>query len=334
MELKEKLKSIAEKAVKQVGQITTEEATKNALIMPFLHSLGYDVFNPEEVIPEYIADIGDKKGEKVDYAVMKDGVITIIVECKKLGEKLDIHTNQLKRYFTTVDAKFGILTNGITYQFYSDFDNQNLMDSDPFLEIDITDIKDNEVVELRNFYKTNFNTEQVWNSARSLKFESKLIVELKKELTNPSVDFVRLLAGKFYKTKFSQTSTTAFTEMTKKVIQLHLKESPLLKADQENAAENKTVTTEEELEAFTIIKTLLRQKISASRITHKDTQNYFGILIDENSRNTVCRLFFNGGTKYIVFIDNNKNEIKKDITCLEDIFNHTDILFKTVEKFV
>lgn len=48
--------------------------------MPFISALGYDVFNPTEVIPEFTADVGTKKGEKVDYAIKKDDKIIILIE--------------------------------------------------------------------------------------------------------------------------------------------------------------------------------------------------------------------------------------------------------------
>lgn len=85
MEFEEKLAGLAAKIRQQSAAIQTEEATKNAFIMPFIQSiLGYDVFNPLEVVPEFTSDIGTKKGEKVDYAILKDGAIQILIESKKL----------------------------------------------------------------------------------------------------------------------------------------------------------------------------------------------------------------------------------------------------------
>ena len=113
MDFKDEIKQFTERVEKLKPEIKTEEATKNAFIMPFIRSLGYDVFNPLEVIPEFVADIGIKKGEKVDYAIMRDGTPMILVECKHWSENLDPHNSQLFRYFHTTKAKFGLLTNGI-----------------------------------------------------------------------------------------------------------------------------------------------------------------------------------------------------------------------------
>ena len=98
MEFHEKIEQLKERAISLKDSLQTEEATKNALVMPFLNALGYDVFNPLEVVPEFVADSRLKKDEKVDYAVMKDGKPIILIECKKVdNDKLDVkkHAGQL-----------------------------------------------------------------------------------------------------------------------------------------------------------------------------------------------------------------------------------------------
>ena len=133
MEFENALNSIIEKIEQQKALVSTEEATKMTFIMPFLSALGYDVFNPSVVVPEYTADIGTKKGEKVDYAIFKDGEPFILIEAKAHNENLDNHTNQLLRYFNTAPSiKFAILTNGIEYRFFTDIDAPNVMDKSPF----------------------------------------------------------------------------------------------------------------------------------------------------------------------------------------------------------
>jgi hypothetical protein len=117
MDFADTFKLLADRVNRLRDNIQTEEATKNALIMPFIQTLGYDVFNPLEVVPEYITDVGIKKGEKIDYAIFKDGHPAILIECKHWRENLDLHDGQLLRYFHVSKAKFGILTNGIVYRF-------------------------------------------------------------------------------------------------------------------------------------------------------------------------------------------------------------------------
>lgn len=89
MEFADKVKAIADKVRANADKIETEEGTKNAFVMPFISTvLGYDVFNPNEVTPEFTADVGVKKGEKIDYALIKDGEVSILMECKKVGDPL------------------------------------------------------------------------------------------------------------------------------------------------------------------------------------------------------------------------------------------------------
>ena len=138
MDFIDEIKALAARIPDILQFIQTEEATKTALVMPFVRALGYDTENPREVVPEFIADVGDRKGEKVDYAIMKDGKPVILMECKSAGTTLaDQEAAQLSRYFTTTDVRFAVLTNGLVYRFYSDLDRANRMDTTPFLEFNM-----------------------------------------------------------------------------------------------------------------------------------------------------------------------------------------------------
>lgn len=351
MDFKDQLKQIADRVNKLKEQIQTEEATKNAFIMPFLQALGYDVFNPLEVVPEYVTDIGTKKGEKIDYAIFKDGNPTILVECKHWGQNLNLHDGQLLRYFHVSKAKFGLLTNGIVYRFYSDLVEANKMDEKPFLEFNITEIKDNQTEELKKFHKSVFDADSITNTASELKYTNELKHLLQQELANPSADFVKHFAKQVYPSNISAKVLEQFTNLTKKSIQQHIsdliterlktaltkedektKEQEASEAEQIKAEENKVVTTDEELEGFMIVKTILRQKISANRITYRDAQSYFAILLDDNNRKTICRLYLNGSKKYFVTLDEQKKEVKNEISTLDDIFKHSDTLFSIVDN--
>jgi predicted type IV restriction endonuclease len=352
MDFKDQIKQLGERVVKLKDQIQTEEATKNAFIMPFLQSLGYDVFNPIEVVPEFVADIGLKKGEKIDYAIFRDGNPTILVECKHWAQNLNVHDGQLLRYFHVSKAKFGLLTNGISYRFYSDLVAPNKMDEKPFLEFNITEIKDTQIEELKKFHKTVFDAESITNTASELKYMNELKHLIQEELVNPTPDFVKHFAKQVYPTNISAKVLDQFTNLTKKSIQQHIsdliterlktaltKEDEAAKkqetADVELTKEDpsKVVTTEEELEGYMIVKTILRQKINASRISYRDAQSYFAILLDDNNRKTICRLYLTGNKKYFVILDDQKKEVRNEINSLDDIFNHSEVLFKIVENY-
>jgi predicted type IV restriction endonuclease len=353
MDFKDQIKQISDRVIKLKEQIHTEEATKNAFIMPFIQSLGYDVFNPIEVVPEFVSDIGLKKGEKIDYAIFKDGNPTILIECKHWGQNLSIHDGQLLRYFHTSKAKFGLLTNGIIYRFYSDLVAPNKMDEKPFLEFNIIDIKDNQIEELKKFHKTLFDAESIVNTASELKYMNELKTLLHNELQNPSADFVKHFARQVYPSVVTAKVLEQFTNLTKKSIQQYIsdliterlttaltKENNAAKeqneieaAEKEKLADNKVVTTEEELEGFMIVKTILRQKIDSTRVSHRDAQSYFAILLDDNNRKSICRLYLNGSKKYIATFDEQKKEIKNEISSLDDIFKYANELIAVVESY-
>ena len=354
MDFKDEIKQFGDRVEKLKNQIQTEEATKNAFIMPFIKALGYDVFNPMEVVPEYVADLGIKKGEKVDYAILKNGQPTILVECKHWGESLDVHNSQLFRYFHTTKAKFGLLSNGIIYRFYTDLVEKNKMDEKPFLEFNVTDIKDNQIEELKKFHKSYFDIDNIVNTANELKYMNELKALINVEFQNPTEGFVRHFAKQIHQGVLTSKLLEQFTGLTKKSIQQYINDlitdrlkSALKKenedeqktAEQEAALaeatsnEIKVETTPEEMEAFLIVKTILRQKIKPTRIAYRDAQSYFAILLDDNNRKTICRLYLNGSKKYFATIDEQKKEVKNEITSIDDIFSHSQTLHKIVDTY-
>jgi len=353
MDFKDLIKQLGDRVTKLKDQIQTEEATKNAFIMPFLQALGYDVFNPTEVVPEFISDIGLKKGEKIDYAIFREGLPTILVECKHWKENLSIHDGQLLRYFHVSKAKFGILTNGIIYRFYSDLVAPNKMDEKPFLEFNISEIKDNQIEELKKFHKTVFDAESIVNTASELKYMNELKQLIQQELINPTPDFVKYFAKQVYPSNISAKVLEQFINLTKKSIQQHIsdliterlkialtkedeatKQQEAIQAEEQAKLEEvKVITSPEELEAFMIVKTILRQKINATRVTYRDAQSYFAILLDDNNRKTICRLYLGGAKKFFVTLDDQKKEVKNEISSLDDIFKHSETLFKIVNNY-
>lgn len=352
MDFKDQIKQLGERVLKLKEQIQTEEATKNAFIMPFLQILGYDVFNPLEVVPEYVTDIGTKKGEKIDYAIFRDGAPTILVECKHWAQNLNLHDGQLLRYFHVSKAKFGVLTNGIYYRFYSDLVESNKMDEKPFLEFQINEIRDSQIEELKKFHKAFFDAASIINTASELKYTNELKQLLQTELTNPSPDFVRHFAKQVYPGNLSSRVLDQFTNLTRKSIQQHISELiterlkiALSKENEESkkqdvqaleelkAKENEVVTTEEELEGYLIVKAILRQSVDISRIAYRDAKSYFAILLDDNNRKTICRLNFNGAKRILITFDSQRKEVKNELTSLDDIFLFSEALKATLKSY-
>ncbi len=228
MDFSEQLQSLAKKITQQSSMIATEEATKNAFVMPFLNRvLGYDVFDPTEVIPEFTADTGIKKGEKVDYAILKDGQVQILVECKKYSEKLSAkHSGQLFRYFSVTNARIGILTNGAQYEFYTDLDAPNKMDEKPFLTLDLEDIDEHVVPEVLKLTKTAFDVESVVDAAGELKYLSQIKKLLAEQFGSPEEDFVKFFASRIYDGVLTARVKQSFTDITKKALSQFLNAGP------------------------------------------------------------------------------------------------------------
>ena len=348
MELENKLKSIGKKIDKLKGKIDTEESTKHAFVLPFINALGYDTFNPLEVVPEFTADLGLKKGEKVDYAIFQNEIPIIIIECKHWEENLDNHNSQLFRYFHATKTRFALLTNGIRYRFYTDLDHANKMDTKPFFEMDITKIKDNEVHEVSKFHKSNFDVKKIVNNASALKYTKEIRKCIKKELSEPSPGFTKLFTNRVYPGRLTERVMQEFTGLVHKAFNQTISEkvndrlNSALNKEAENQQldtvegieeENKIETTEEELEGYRIVVAILRRKIPVQRIAYRDTQSYFGILLDDNNRKPLCRLHLNGWKKYISIFDENRNEVKELIISIDDIYNFEEQLLHTVDLY-
>lgn len=358
MDFIERLQALAKKVSQVSGNLATEEATKNALVMPFLHSvLGYDVFDPNEVIPEFTADTGTKKGEKVDYALIKDGVVQILIECKKYGELLSPkHASQLFRYFSVTNARIAILTNGSQYQFFTDLDAPNKMDEKPFLTLDLEDLDEHTVPEIKKLTKSSFDVESVVDAAGELKYLNQIKRILSEQFQAPEEDFVKFFTSRVYdgvqtakvKSQFLEITTKALKQFlndsinsrlksaigadAKETIKLDVKVEP----DDESLTTSekpKIHTTDEEIEGFNIVKAILRQKVGVTRICARDTQSYFGILLDDNNRKPLCRLWFNTKQKYIGIFDEEKNETRHPIETVDDIFNFTEHLQNTLSLY-
>jgi hypothetical protein len=282
---------------------------------------------------------------------MKDGEPIIIIECKHHLEKLDPHNSQLFRYFHVCKAKFSLLTNGLVYRFYTDLNDANKMDEKPFFEFNITEIKEAQIEELKKFHKSYFDVENISNTASDLKYTNELKSLITSELRNPSPVFVKHFANQVYQGKLTEKILSQFTELVKRSSNQVLNDAitdrlkTALGKEEANstesevkvtsepvmASENGIVTTEEEIEGFFIVKSILRELVDPKRIVHRDAQTYFAILLDDNNRKTICRLYL-GNKKYLVVLDDNKKEVRHDIVSVDDIYNYADLLKGAIEK--
>lgn len=354
MEFIDNLNSLANKIITRGSLVSTEEATKQAFIVPFITGvLGYDVSDPTEVTPEYSCDVGTKKGEKVDYAIMKDGVIQILIECKKIGDPLNLnHASQLYRYFGTSKARISILTNGHIYKFFTDLDAPNKMDEKPFLELDLLNIDEYLVTELQKLTKPSFDLDSIINSAGELKYVSQIKKLVSEQFVKPDESFVKLFAARVYDGRLTQSITEQFGVLTQKALAQFMNDQanerlksaiqsiPIVNEIQKDqlAVNTNVVTTEdkievtlEELESYHIVKAIVRSETEVSRITHRSAQTYFSILLDDNNRKPICRLNVNRTKKYITIFSKDNPETKNAISSIDDIYLFSEQLKETVK---
>jgi hypothetical protein len=359
MEIAERAQALALKIRQHKAGIATEEATKNAFVMPFIGTvLGYDVFNPAEVIPEFTADVGTKKGEKIDYAIVHDGQVQVLVEAKKINDPLRIeHASQLFRYFSVTNARIAILTNGEVYEFYTDLDAPNRMDAKPFLVLNFSDIDETLLPELAKLTKEAFDLDSVISAAGELKYIGQLKRILAAQFKQPEDEWVRFLTSRVYEGSFTQRVRDQFVPLVGKAARQFLNDQvndrlknalrepdsyvgvssgPAEPVGQTEPGPDETaiVTTDEELEGYRIVRAIVCSEVAATRIVARDTKTYFGVLLDDNNRKPIVRLWFNRARKYLGLFDENKVETRIPIAAVEDIYQHADQLRTTVARYL
>lgn len=336
MDLATRLAELQKRTIEHREVLLTEEAAKTALVMPFIQALGYDVFNPSEVVPEYTADVGTKKGEKVDYAICSGGKVTVLIECKPSSSELSInHAGQLFRYFSVTDARLALLTNGVVYQFYSDIEAPNRMDAKPFFTFSMDAIKPTDIKTLENFAKVTFDIDKIVKEAGNLKLQTLLRKEIEKEFAQPSEEFVKMMAKRVHEGMV----TAAVRENTEKLLAGTISAlvrdlvterlSSALNAstpkvedtedDPEQAGEE-IFTTSEELSGFHIVQAIASKLVHPKRVVMRDAKSYCAILLDDNNRKSLARLHFNAmTTKYFgTFVG--RDESRHVISDLTDIY--------------
>lgn len=354
MDITTKIAALATRATEQLDHIVNEEATKNAMVMPFIQALGYDPFNPMEVIPEFTADVGTKKGEKVDYAIRNEGSLSILIECKPNGTNLaEAQFSQLYRYFNCTEAKFAILTNGFEYRFYSDLDDTNRLDTRPFFMFRLDDYNERDIDELKKFAKPNFDVDAILSTANRLKYVNLAKQAFGELLRECPRDFVKYLASQFYDGRMTQQALDEFTPIVKDATSLYIKEQvgqrlksalarnyvddPTSQPNAESITDDEAVddifTTQEEIDGYNIIRSLLASDVDLSRVVMRDAKSYCAILLDDNNRKPICRLHFNSKSKRRIGLFTEKKEERHDIEELHDIFAMRNQILATVHAY-
>lgn len=352
MDFTTKINNLSKTIDERKDKVFNEESTKNSLILPFIQALGFDVFDPDEVLPEYTTDIGTKRGEKVDYAIMYNGSPVTIIECKPYRDKLASHNSQIVRYFNVSPAKFAIITNGVDYEFYTDVDNKNIMDQTPFMSFDITKITPLQIEELKNFTKNLIeNIDSFYENISIVKHQREVKILLHKELTSePSDEFVRHFASGVGVKRVTSNVLETFAKIVKKsrteiigeLVNDRLNEAlnkekqrteeELLENEEETTKFKRGIeTTEDELQAYYVVRSIVSDESDMNRITKRDVKSYFNVLYDDNNRKPICRFYFNNpNNMQIGIFGTDKEETKFHIDKIDDIYKYKKQLIDIV----
>lgn len=350
MEFQDSIKSLADRIQKLKPSLSTEEATKTACVLPFIRLLGHDVFNPMEVEPEFVADVAGRKGEKIDYAIKSDGKPIILIECKTCGSALDNNKcEQLHRYFTTLDARIGILTDGFRYLFFSDLEEYKKMDSRPFMEFNLDAIDATLIPELAKLRKGAFDLETALDTAKELKYNRQIKKLLLAQIDEPAEGFVDFFIRELYSGRAMKSVREQFTAFVKRAYSEFLEErvdarlkSAIAAAPQKAEAvqpqaeetTDKVNTTEEEWQAFYLVKSILMGTVSPDRVFIRDAQSYCNVLLDDSRLKPLVRLHFNNPNRLrIEMIGEGKEKIMQDIGSLEDILQYADAIRATAARY-
>lgn len=351
MSFKDSVSELSARSQSARKMAQTEEATKNAVVMPFLRALGFDVFNPSQVIPEFVSDVGTKKGEKVDYAVRIGDRIEYLIEAKSISVNLsDAQYNQLFRYFTVTEARIAILTNGIQFWFFTDIEDKNKMDTTPFFKFDLDAYDENDLKEIEKFHIDRFDIEKIRSAASSLKYTRLATAYINRQWNAPDDEFVKFVARSFYEGNITKQAVESLRPIIKRAFddlfrqKARQKFNAVLEGGERDAAPDiedqveeeasDIVTTQEELDAFYMIRAICSEVTSASNIHMRDQKSYCGILFENNNRKPIVRLHFNGKKLQIGFFDETKAETRIPITALEEIFSHKDRILDTIGRYL
>ena len=340
----------------------TEEATKTALILPFIQMLGYDIFDPTEVVPEFTADIGTKRGEKVDYAIMQQGKPAILFECKKFGADLSKEAvSQLVRYFGVTATRFGILTDGINYRFFCDLDQPNIMDPRPFFEFNMLSFSDKAVEELKRFTKDDFDIGKSIEAASTLKYIGGMKEALSRQLTSPDEEFSRWLTRQVYSKILTQAARERFANLVRQTFREFIDDriNATLKSalardtaidepvpedrppDDSTRQPEPSASSDEEVRGYELVKDICSSIVDPTRIYIRDRESYCGILLDDNNRKPIVRLHFNAPSNKQIRLPSGgwdsqgRREMQYySIESVEEITGYADQLRDVVRRYV
>lgn len=308
--------------IKKVSEFcTTEETTKQALILPLLDILGFSAFDPTKVRAEHIADFpGAKAGERVDYALFSNWLPVMFIEAKACSQNLNNHCPQLSRYYNaTPEVAISAITNGREWRFFTDLVNKNIMDDKPFLTLHLDKPTDDAAEQLLRFHHDQFQPDALRALAEESIYLSAFRDTIGEILKECDTDFVRYVAGR---ANIQRTFTARFLEQMQPIVKQALAHSvsalvatslnkapdptpePVILAEVQDPdapivdpVNPKIVTTASERKLFDIITDLL----PGEDLQGRDTESYYAVLYQGKTNRWLVRYWGDKKTPTVQF---------------------------------
>jgi len=345
MKFQEQLNDFAERIEDLAPSIMTKEATKVAMVLPFIQILGYDIFNPKEFIPDHKAYVDTNKMVKVDYGITtNNGEPTFLIVCKPCYELVECFNPDLFNYFMDADVKFVVLTNGAIYKIYTALDGAEAIDAAPLLEFNLFDLNEKVILEIAKFAKENLDVDKIIGDATEMISIDLIKNWLNAEMKEPSPEMIKLIVDSTCPGSTNQKALNKFMPLVKKAFEQIMKESmrsdltvddlaelPNLKVEETPVVKS---TTMDEFEAFVIVKSIIRGVCSLDKVFYRTNESYFGILYEDNNRKCICRVYLNAGIKYITIPDAEKKHIRYEITTVDDIYNYGEEMVESCRNYL
>lgn len=293
---------------------TTEETTKQALILPLLDILGFNPYDPTKVRAEYSADFtGAKNGERVDYALFCHDVPVMFIEAKAYAENLTNHSPQLSRYFnTTPEVTVAAITNGREWRFFTDLKDKNIMDDTPFLRINFENVDESKIKQLSQFCHDRFQPEALRTLAEESVYLSAFTKTISESLQNTDSEFVRYVAsrsniGRQLNQRFIDSITPIVKQAVERSVSAmvvyglsrQVQEQQVIEESQQeiivdekvsivDPENERIVTTYTERLLFDYVKLILDE---SDDLVAKDTESYLSVLYKGKSNRWILRYY-------------------------------------------
>lgn len=306
-----KIHKHAEHIKKVAEHCTTEETTKQALILPMLDILGFNAYDPTKVQAEYRAEYrGVKSTDRIDYALMLNGEPVAFIEAKSYGEELSNHEGQLERYFNSAtNVLIAAITNGVEWRFFTDLNEKNTMDEDPFLVVDFSKLEESQISRLYHFRRDGFKPDHLKEIAEESVYLNLFTDTIRNNLREPGIEFLRFIARQ---SEIRRQLNAGFLESIAPIVKravgsaisdmvvsgLSAKQEPEkqehivevdIYADQVDADNPKIITTYQERQIYDFTKSLLPEV--EDRLISRDTESYFTVLYDGKTNRWLFRYY-------------------------------------------